>query len=192
MTVLAVAVLVIALIGMIATGIVLYTHTRRDKRRAAQEMAVAKSAHEYLAHHKIQGRTVAVTLPDDSIALMVETPPHKKLRFSYIIEQPIKNFIRLHTGVEVARIFWRFPLPPKPSQAPDIHYPDPSTIQADAGGENTPVITPAPVSTPPESEDDEDEYFQHQFYHIEEVKWEDFSTISGADAPDHGSEPEKK
>ena len=69
MILLAVAVLVIALIGMVATGIVLFAHTRRDKRRAAQEIAVAKSAHEYLAHYKIRGRTIAATLPDDSIAV---------------------------------------------------------------------------------------------------------------------------
>ena len=192
MTVLAVAVFVIALMGMIGTGVVLFAHTRRDKRREAREIAVAKVAQEYLARYKIRGRTIAATLPDESIALMVETPPHKKLRFSYIIEQPIKNFIRLHTGVEVARIFWRFPLPPRPSQTAEIQYADPSTIQLDAGEESTTVVTPAPASPPPESDDDEDEYFQHQSYHIEEVSWEDFSTVSGGDAPDHVSEPVKK
>ena len=192
MILLAVAVLVIALIGMVATGIVLFAHTRRDKRRAAQEIAVAKSAHDYLARYKIRSRILATTLPDDSMALMVETPPHKKLRFSYIIEQPIKNFIRLHTGVEVARIFWRFPIPSKPNQAPEVQYVDPSTIPVDAGGENTPVVAPAQASPPPESADDEDEYFQHQSYHIEEVSWEDFSTLSGGDAPDYVSEPVKK
>ena len=191
MTVLAVVILAIALIGMIATGIMLFAHTRRDKRRAAQEMAVAKAAQDYLAHYKIRGRTVAATLSDDSIALMVETPPHKKLRFSYIIEQPIKNFIRLHTGVEVARIFWRFPLPPQSSQTPEIHYADPSTIQGEAAGENPPV-TPAQTSPSPEPDDVEDEYFQHQSYHIEEVSWEDFSTLSGGDVPGYVSEPVKK
>ena len=192
MTVLAVAVLVIALIGMTATGVVLFAYTRRAKRREAQESAVAKAAHDYLARYKIRSRLIAATLPDDSMVLMVETPPHKKLRFSYIIEQPIKNFIRLHTGVEVARIFWRFPLPPKPSQTPEIQYADPSTIQADAEGESTTDVTPAPASPPSEFEDDEDEYFQHRSYHIEEVSWEDFSTVSGGDAPEQLSEPVKK
>ena len=177
---------------MIATGIMLFTHRRRDKRREAQEIAVAKVAHEYLTRYKLRGHTIAATLPDQSIALMVETPPHKKLRFSYIIEQPIKNFIRLHTGVEVARIFWRFPLPPRPSQTAEIQYADPSTIQLDAGEESTTVVTPAPASQPPESDDDEDEYFQHQSYHIEEVSWNDFSTVSGGDIPEQVSEPVKK
>ena len=192
MTVLAVAVLVIALSGMLATGIMLFAHRRRDKRREAQEIAVAKAAHEYLTRYKLRGHTIAATLPDESIALMVETPPHKKLRFSYIIEKPIKNFIRLHTGVEVARIFWRFPLPPKPNQTPEIQYADPATIPLDVEGEGTMVVTPAGASLPAESEEDEDDYFQHQFYHIEEVSWNDFSTVSGGDVPEQISEPVKK
>ena len=192
MTAFAVAVLVIALSGILATGIMLFAHRRRDKRREAQEIAVAKAAHAYLTHHKLRGHTVAATLPDESIALLVETPPHKKLRFSYIIEQPIKNFIRLHTGVEVARIFWRFPLPPKPNKIPEIHYADPATIPLDVEGAGTTVVTPAGVSLPVESEDDEDDYFQNQTYHIEEVSWNDFSTVSGGDVPEQVSEPVKK
>ena len=47
MTAFAVAVLVIALSGILATGIMLFAHRRRDKRREAQEIAVAKAAHAY-------------------------------------------------------------------------------------------------------------------------------------------------
>ena len=85
--------IVVALIAVIPLMGVLLANARRDKRREAREAAVAKAAYDYLARYKIRGRTIAVTLLNGSVVLMVETPPHKKLRFSYIIEQPIKNFI---------------------------------------------------------------------------------------------------
>ena len=187
MTGLSVAIVLIALFGMIASAVVLLTQIRRDKRRAAQESAVAKSAHDYLARYKIRSRVLAATLADNSMALMVETPPHKKLRFSYIIEQPIKNFIQVHTGVKVAKIFWRFPLRPKPGQTPEVHYADPSTIQKKVSEERPPQVDVASAA-----EDNEDEYFQRQSYDIEEVSWEDFSTLSGGDVPEELAEPQKK
>jgi type II secretory pathway pseudopilin PulG len=187
MTGLPVAIVLIALFGMIASAVVLITQIRRDKQRAAQESAVAKAAYDYLARYKIRSRVLAATLADNSMALMVETPPHKKLRFSYIIEQPIKNFIQMHTGVQVAKIFWRFPLRPKSNQTPEVHYADASTIQKELASER-----PRQVDVTTTVEDSEDEYFQRQSYDIEEVSWEDFSTLSGGEVPDELAEPQKK
>lgn len=174
----------VALAAMLAALSALLATMRREKRREAKEALAAKTAQDYFARYRIRCHIRAATLPDDSIVLLVETLPHKKLRFSYIIEQPIKHFIRVHTGIEVARIFWRFPLAPQPSQVAEVHYADPATAPRD-----TTEAVLAEISTTP---DDDDDYFQHRSYQIEEVNWQDFSTISGSESPVPVPEPEKK
>lgn len=186
----------VALAAMIGAVGVLLINRRQDRRRGAAADAVAKAAQDYFARFQIRARTIGTQLPDESVVLMVETPPHKKLRFSYIIEPPIKNFIRVQTGVEVARIFWRFPIPPKQTNAPDVKYADADTTQIDS--EQT-QSKPDELAAPPqlslesdmesdmesdvesdvEADVEADDYFhQHQTYHIEEVSWEDFSTVT--------------
>ena len=172
MTNLAIVAIAIAITAFFAAASIVLTYWWRDKRRAKRENAVAQAAKDYLARFEVRARIVAVTLPDQRIVLMVETQPHKKLRFSYIIEQPIKQYVLKQTNVEIDRMFWRFPLPPKSTQAPDVQY----------GG-----VTPQPMPKTAESskitkaslaQDDEDDYFKRQAYKIEEVSWEDFSSAS--------------
>lgn len=179
-----------ALAAMIGVVGVLLINRRQDKRRGAAEDAVAKAAKDYFARFQIRCRTIGALLPDDSMALMVETPPQKKLRFSYIIEPPIKNFIRVQTGIEVARIFWRFPIPPKQTSAPEVKYADASTLQLDSV-QSSANSNAAPPSQLKEAEDLEtDDYFhQHQTYHIEEVSWENFSTVTQSPAEASTADP---
>lgn len=148
----------------------------RDKRRAQREDTVAKAAQSYLARFDVHAQIVAITLADLRIALMVETPPHKKLRFSHIIEQPIKQFVFSQTQIEIDRLFWRFPIPDKNTLTPEVQY----------GATTTPVIPITPsahteTATPAAKsaqEEDDDDYFKRQAYKIEEVSWEDFSALS--------------
>ncbi len=173
----------IALAAMIGAVGVLLINRRQDKRRGAAEDAVAKAAQDYFARFQIHARTIGAQLPDDSMVLMVETPPHKKLRFSYIIEPPIKNFIRVQTGIEVARIFWRFPLPAKQTSAPEVKYAESDTLQLPPAQAQAAVDVPAAAPKKIEPDVESDDYFhQHQTYHIEEVRWEDFSTVTQSPA----------
>lgn len=171
----------VALAAMLGTMGVLLMHRRQDKQRGLAEDAVAKAAQDYFARFQIRARTIGAQLSDDSVVLMVETPPHKKLRFSYIIEPPIKNFIRVQTGIEVSRIFWRFPIPQKQTQAPEVNYAAADTIQLNA--EQTEPAVENVVALTQSAETETDDYFhQHQTYHIEEVSWDDFSTVTQSPA----------
>lgn len=197
LAILLLSLLALALIGVLALRAV---QIRRERQRTTSELAVAKAAHDYLARYKVKGRVVAALLPDDSMVLLIETPPQKKLRFSYIIEQPIKNFIRVHTGVDLDRIFWRFPIPPAVSQVPDVCYVDPTTVAASPPTQSEPVPLILDAAKPAESApkvaatapEEEDEYFRYDSYRIEEVSWEDFSTVSGGHPPSAVFPPEKK
>ena len=181
MNLLSIILIGIAVAAMLGAVGVLLINRRQDKQRGLAEDAVAKAAQDYFARFKIRVRTIGAQLSDDSVVLMVETPPHKKLRFSYIIEPPIKNFIRVQTGIEVSRIFWRFPIPQKQTQAPEVNYADADTIQLNA--EQTDPAVENVVALTQSAETETDDYFhQHQTYHIEEVSWDDFSTVTQSPA----------
>ncbi len=172
----------IALAAMLGAVGMLVINRRQDKRRGVAEEAVAKAAQDYFARFQIRARTIGSLLPDDSMVLMVETPPHKKLRFSYIIEPPIKNYIHVTTGIQVARIFWRFPIPAQKTNAPDVKYVDMDVDNNQLDPAPT-APAPAPVVSAVETDVETDDYFhQHQTYHIEEVSWEDFSTVTQSPA----------
>jgi len=171
--------LAVAVTAFLAVAGMLVTNLLRDKRRGQREDAVARAAQAYLARFEIRARIVAVTLPDQRIALMVETPPHKKLRFSHIIEQPIKQFVLTQTQVEVDRLFWRFPMPAKNTHAPDVQY-GVTTTQAMPNTTQTPAPEAKLTAKEDAAQEDEDDYFKRQAYKIEEVSWEDFSVISKA------------
>ena len=172
MDTLAVIVLGVAVVASLAATGLIFVTLRRDKRRTQREAAAASAAHAYLALFEIHAHIVAVTLADNSIALMVETPPQKKLRFSYIIEQPIKQFVLKQTQVEVTRMFWRFPLPPKGSQTAEVHY-----------GESVPPVATAPIA----AAEEDDEYFLHPAYQIEEISWEKLVSVSHPKSTDKAS-----
>ena len=140
---------------------------------------------------------MAMLLPEERMVLLIETPPQKKLRFSYIIEQPIKNYVRVHTAVELDRIFWRFPIPPANTKVPDVCYVDPTTMTPLATEpESVPQRENAAAEKKPKpasnAVDDDDDYFQQDSYRIEEVSWEDFSTISGGRPPGVAAPEDKK
>ncbi len=169
----------VAVTAFLAVSGMLIARLLRDKRREQGEAAVAKAAQAYLARFGIRARTVAVTLPDQRVVLMVETPPHKKLRFSHIIEQPIKQFVLKQTQVEVDRLFWRFPMPAKDTHAPDVQY----GVTTTQNMPNTaPAQAPETKQTTSPAQEDEDDYFKRQAYRIEEVSWEDFSVVSKSDS----------
>lgn len=185
----------VALVAMLGTVGMLLIRRRQDTRRGADEDAVAKAAQEYFARFKIRTRTIGALLPNGNMVLMVETPPHKKLRFSYIIEPSIKDFIRVQTGIEVSRIFWRFPVVQKQTQAAEVNYADASTAQLNAE-QTGPSLENIVAPTPSEETETDDYFHQHQTYHIEEVSWDNFSTVTQSPADENkdktAAEVEKK
>jgi len=182
----AIAVAASAIIVALGMGLVNYL---RDKRQADREDSVAKAAQEYLSRFEIRARIVAVTLPDNRMVLMVETPPHKKLRFSYIIEQPIKHFILKQTQIDVDRMFWRFPMPAK-GAATEVQYGGPTTqVLPAATMPATPMAAPRETANAAAAVDGdgEDDYFKQHSYQIEEVSWKDFTSIAGSTIEDRDS-----
>lgn len=184
MSPLAVISVAIALVAVALAVVNFVMTSRREAGREARERAVSKAAHEYLGRHGISSRTIGAVLADGSMALMIETAPHKKLRFSYVIEPSIKAYVLKMAGVEPKWVFWRFPINEAAAKAPEVRYGEASVAPAGAA----PVATAESVAAPgksPASGDGLDDYLHHhRSYHIEEVSWNDFNnTVSGSDTP---------
>jgi hypothetical protein len=162
-----------------------------DRKRAGQkqqiEQAVAKAALEYLTRFGVRCGTAAIAVSEKKIALLVETEPQKKLRFSYIIEQPLKDFVQRTTGLSVRWVYWRFPVSQKPSTIPEIKYREADTLTVMDNRDELPPV--AEETATGQGEVDIDEYFQEQAYQIEEVGWEQYDTTSGQPAKAHASDP---
>jgi hypothetical protein len=161
---------------------------RRQAQRKQTEQQAATAALEYLTKFGVRCATAAIAVSGRKLAILIETEPQKKLRFSYIIEQPLRDYVNKATGLNVRWVYWRFPVPQKQQEVPDVKYAAPDTI---AMINNRDILPPpeAPAGEKSAAADAEiDEYFQEHSYQIEEVDWEQFNTVSGqpeAAAPTH-------
>ena len=167
-----------------AVGYLVFQY-RRDKKRFESEAAAAEAARKYLEKFGIPCR-ISATKMVEGMVLLVETEPHKKLRFSYIIEQPMRKYVSEAAGIWVNSIFWRFRVNPKQLNVPEVKYGEPAPAVAnvaEAGPE-----TSAPPEANPEKDTheaiDSDDYFQtSQQILLEEASWDDFKDLLQTESP---------
>ena len=137
---------------------------RRARRLAQNTAAVARASIEYFRADGIEVAVEAIPRPDGkSYIAFVESEPMKRFRYSHIIEITLRMHIRHACGVELERIFWRFPIRGK-GQAAE-----------------------AAVREMDIAADEEDEYVREGLdlkkekgYDIHESSWEEFeNTVTG-------------
>lgn len=137
---------------------------RRARRLAQNTAAVARTIIEYFRADGIEVAVEAIPRPDGkSYIAFVESEPMKRFRYSHIIEITLRMHIRHACGVELERIFWRFPIRGK-GQAAE-----------------------AAVREMDIAADEEDEYVREGLdlkkekgYDIHESSWEEFeNTVTG-------------
>lgn len=137
---------------------------RRARRLAQNTGKVARTIIEYFRADSIEVAVEAIPRPDGkSYIAFVESEPMKRFRYSHIIEITLRMHIRHACGVELERIFWRFPIRGK-GQAAE-----------------------AAVREMDIAADEEDEYVREGLdlkkekgYDIHESSWEEFeNTVTG-------------
>jgi hypothetical protein len=100
-----VAVNVIAILGYVLLL------KRRARRLEQSTRAVAHSIIDYFRADGIEVAVEAIPRPGGkSYIAFVESEPMKRFRYSHIIEITLRMHIRHECGVELERIFWRFPI----------------------------------------------------------------------------------
>lgn len=100
-----VALNVIALLGYV---LVL---KRRARRLENDTAAVARAIVDYFRADGIEVAVEAIPRPGGrSFIAFVESEPMKRFRYSHIIEITLRMHVRHQCGVELERVFWRFPI----------------------------------------------------------------------------------
>ncbi len=179
--------IVLSLLGVavFAAGLwLLGAERRRQARRKRMEKQAAKAALEYLTKFGVRCATAAIAVDEGKLVILIETEPQKKLRFSYIVEQPLRDFVNKATGLNVRWVYWRFPVAQKQQKVPEVKY---AASEIIAMIDNRDVLPPPPAEKAEDveakaagtAESEIDEYFQERSYQIEEVDWEQYNTLSG-------------
>lgn len=100
-----VAVNVIAILGYVLLL------KQRARRLEQNTRAVTNAIVDYFRADGIEVAAEAIPRPGGkSYIAFVESEPMKRFRYSHIIEITLRMHIRHECGVELERIFWRFPI----------------------------------------------------------------------------------
>jgi len=105
------ALLYLVAVNVIAILVYVLVLKRRARRLKQDTAAVAAAIVDYFRADGIDVSVEAIPRPaGKSFIAFVESEPMKRFRYSHIIEITLRMHIRHACGVELERIFWRFPI----------------------------------------------------------------------------------
>ncbi|MEW5887907.1 MAG: hypothetical protein AB1768_02490 [Pseudomonadota bacterium] len=117
----------VALLGLAAWAG--YVNYRSRRMRKAMETVTAAIV-DYFARSRVAvsaGCIAAGTPRTPSFIAFVESEPLKRFRYSHIVEASLIDHIQRKTGLQVEKVYWRFPLSARPggdATAPAASTPD--------------------------------------------------------------------
>src|SRR3712207_4579331 len=109
----AVTLALMALLAALVIGIVAYAASARTRAgRGRREAATIRAAViEYFGRSGVQVAVDCTRLePGGRYIVMIESEPMKRFRLSHIIEMTVREHVRKTCGVEVDKMYWRFPI----------------------------------------------------------------------------------
>lgn len=163
----AVTLALLALLAALIIGIVAFAVSARAGagRRVREAATIRAAVIEYFRRSGVQVAAECTNVePGKRYIVMVESEPMKRFRLSHIIEMTVREHVRKTCGVEVDKIYWRFPIK-----------------EAEQGSSGQ-----APEK---KAEETSDEYINEGLEHyrhipkpeVTEVPWESFQQVSGRD-----------
>jgi hypothetical protein len=160
-----IALLAALIIGIVAYAISAKAKTRRNERDAA---TIRATIIDYFRRSGVQVAAQCTNL-DDRFIVVVESEPMKRFRLSHIIEMTVREHVRKSCGLELDKIYWRFPIK--------------EATQAAANDQQ---------ATEKKPDESSDEYINEGLEHyrhipkpeVTELPWESFEQAAGSkDAP---------
>lgn len=159
-------ILAIGLLLMIAAVAAAYAQVgqRKQRKAAADAHRIANAVAEYFVRsgaqvsaqcHPSQGRFL----------ILVESEPLKRFRYSHIVEAALVSHVEKTVGLQVDRVFWRFPLPLGAASAQDTADLKPALREDDYVAQGI-----REAKTNPE-------------YHVAEDSWDQFEKAQQGDGP---------
>jgi hypothetical protein len=98
------------LLAALAAGAGILAARRRQRNRHEDAERIAVAVREYFA--RSGARTEVRCHPvQDRFLVLVESEPLKRFRYSHIVEASLLAHVEKSLGLQVDRVFWRFPLP---------------------------------------------------------------------------------
>lgn len=164
----AITLLLLAVLAILVVGILAYAANSQLRRRRRQRDIAAINA-TILDYFRRSGVAVAADctrLHDDGpFVAVIESEPMKRFRLSHIIEMTVREHVRKNCGLELEKIYWRFPIKEAAPAAADAAAVD-SKNSAEA------------------SDDYINEGLEHYRHipkpEVEELPWESFEQASGS------------
>lgn len=159
------AVLAVVVIGVAGFAMKARAGARREQRKLAAIRAVLL---DYFRRSGVEVSVSCIRLPGTGVfTAVVESEPMKRFRLSHIIEMTLREHVRKACGLELDKVYWRFPV----KQA----------AQTAAGA--------APADGKPD--ENSDEYINEGLEHyrhipkpeVEELDWEQFEQAAIASLP---------
>ena len=98
----------VLVVGILAFILITRLKRRREKRKAA---AITDAIVDYFRKSGV-GVAVGCISPshNDRFTAFIESEPMKRFRLSHIIEMTIREHVRKTCGLELEKIYWRFPV----------------------------------------------------------------------------------
>ncbi len=103
---LAVVIGVVAVL-LVYAGALRYRHRQLEQREKALARLIVDYFHEH--DQEVTTRCFAI-LGGRRFVAVVESPPVKRFRYSHIVESSLIQHLLQTAGVEVDKVYWRFPL----------------------------------------------------------------------------------
>lgn len=160
----------LALIAAFIVGILAYAgNTRMKARRTRHNLAVI--SHTIIDYFRRSGVEVTADCTrlesNGAFVAVVESEPMKRFRLSHIIEMTLREHVRRTCGLELEKVYWRFPI--KEAAAPA------AVANVAAGSEE-----------PKQPEESPDDYINEGLEHyrhipkpeVTELPWETFEEVS--------------
>lgn len=106
------ATLAIGLLLLIAAVAAAHVHVgqRKQRQAVADSRRIEKAVKDYFtrSHAEVSSQCLHV---HGRFMVLVESEPLKRFRYSNIVEASLLGYVEKTQGLQVDRVFWRFPLP---------------------------------------------------------------------------------
>ena len=101
------------LVGIVAYVVVVKLKARREKRNLA---AITAALIDYFRRTGLEVSAGCTILKGSQpFTAVIETEPMKRFRLSHIIEIALREHVRNACGLELGKVFWRFPIKDMPA-----------------------------------------------------------------------------
>lgn len=194
----AVTLILLAVLAALVIGILAFASSVKVKAQRAQRHSalIRTTIIEYFRRSGVQVSVDCTRFDGSSrFTAVVESEPMKRFRLSHIIEMTVREHVRKTCGLELEKIYWRFPIK---EAAQAVVAASTDTVAA-KNGENGSGNHADTGAAPEKAEEISDEYINEGLEHyrhipkpeVTELPWEHFEEVStiGRDKKDPPANP---